>query len=103
MESKHWGVDALGVVGLVVGLWLVAPDARIVGRDTAFSILGWAMLGVAGLLLFTSVLTIPTGADGDQSGTDVSSTTTDSGQSAVRPSIPGYSLPTGQTGADGPG
>jgi hypothetical protein len=52
-------MDAVGVIGLVVGLWLVIPGGRSVGRDARITALGWALAAFAGLLILTSPLTLP--------------------------------------------
>lgn len=99
MGSKHRDVNALGVIGLVVGLCLVAPGARIMGRDATYAVLGWVLIAMSGLLVLTSVLTVPVAADQDSDpGTGAAAD-----PSLLRPyQHPSYPLPVSQTGADAP-
>jgi hypothetical protein len=52
-------MDTVGVIGLVVGLWLVIPGGRTVGRDVRVTALGWVLTAFASLLILTSSLTVP--------------------------------------------
>jgi hypothetical protein len=61
-------VDAVGVIALVVGLWLVSPGGRPAGRDPRIAALGWVLAAVAGLLIITSPLTLPTSSYAPSTG-----------------------------------
>jgi hypothetical protein len=83
-------VNALGIVGLVVGLWLVTPGARPIGRDAVPPPLAWLLVAASGLLILTSVLAPPDVTDSDSLVTDPA---LPAGYHAVYPPTPRVNAP----------
>jgi hypothetical protein len=57
-------VDAVGVIGLIAGLWLIAPGGRPPGRDSRVTVLGWVLTAFACALILSSPLSLPATSGG---------------------------------------
>jgi hypothetical protein len=55
----HHDVGGIGVLALVIGLWLALPAEQSEGQDGPIVALGWALASAAGVLILTTLLTLP--------------------------------------------
>lgn len=59
VACKQQGVSGIGVIALAVGLWIALPPDRPAERDSSLNVLGWVLASAAGLLILSTLLTLP--------------------------------------------
>jgi hypothetical protein len=85
VACKQQGVSGIGVIALAIGLWIALPPDSPAGRDSSLNLLGWVLASAAGLLILSTLLTVPSG----------SSESSDPGTIGTVRSAPGSPLPLG--------
>lgn len=52
-------MGGIGVLALAIGLWLALPAEQSDGQDRSTVALGWTLASAAGVLILTTLLTLP--------------------------------------------